>query len=252
MAPLTISGNLILASGTLGGSGAISVAGSGSQFSGGTLSGNVTNAGTLTVAGSGTKALGGTLTNTGTIEVTGTGEVAITGTINGGTVDVGTGTNLVLAGSTLNNVTLSGNYQLTGNSYIYIENNLTLNGTLTLGSSSSYGLLYFEGGTNQTLGGSGTVVFSGTSSDDSRRHVKRDPDHRAGNHGRGPDGLRGLRPGDRRIAEQHRGGQPGHHPGRRERRNDQCTKTPASEHRHLDARTAVRFTLQVPTSRPAA
>ena len=41
--PLTISGNLILASGTLGGNAAISVAGSGSQFSGGTLSGNVTN-----------------------------------------------------------------------------------------------------------------------------------------------------------------------------------------------------------------
>ena len=85
-ASLTVSGNLILASGTLGGSGAISVAGSGSQFSGGTLS--------------------GTLTNTGTIDVTGTGTVAITGTIDGGTVEVGTGTNLVLAGSTLDDVTL--------------------------------------------------------------------------------------------------------------------------------------------------
>ena len=74
--PLTISGNLILASGTLGGSGAISVAGGGSQFSGGTLSGNVTNAGTLTVAGSRTKTLGGTLTNTGTIDVTGAGTIA--------------------------------------------------------------------------------------------------------------------------------------------------------------------------------
>ena len=111
--------------------------------------------------------LGGTLTNTGTIDVTGTGTVAITGTIDGGTVDVGTGTNLVLAGSTLNNVTLSGNYQLAGNSLIYIENDLTLDGTLTLGNSDLYGILYFVGGASQTLGGSGTVVFGGTSSDDS-------------------------------------------------------------------------------------
>ena len=144
---LTISGNLILASGTLGGSGAISVAGSGSQFLEGTLS--------------------GTLINTGTIDVTGTGTVAITGTVDGGTVDVGAGTNLILAGSTLNNVTLSGNYQLTGNSLIYIQDNFTLDGTLTLGNSSSYGVLYFESGTNQTLGGSGTVLFSGTNPDDS-------------------------------------------------------------------------------------
>jgi len=64
-------------------------------------------------------------------------------------------------------VTLSGIYELAGNSFIYIENNLTLDGTLTLGDGSSYGVLYFESETSQTLGGSGTVVFSGTSSDDS-------------------------------------------------------------------------------------
>ena len=64
-------------------------------------------------------------------------------------------------------MTLSGNYQLTGNSFIYIQNNLTLDGTLTLGDGSSYGVLYFESETSQTLGGSGTVVFSGTSSGDS-------------------------------------------------------------------------------------
>ena len=75
---------------------------------------------------------------------------------------MGTGTNLDLASSTLDGVTLSGNYQLTGNSFIYIENDLTLDGTLTLGNSEFYGILYFESGTDQTLGGSGTVVFSGT------------------------------------------------------------------------------------------
>ena len=278
-ASLTVSGNLILASGTLGGNGAVTVAGSGSQFSGGTLSGNFTNAGTLTVAGSGTETLGGTLTNTGTIDVTGTGNidanansttidnqagatfnfqadaalsnpyggtglsfsnagllemtastgmasisfpvtdtgtlnatnggtlllesstftpsgvieagagstisisdtidntgavvsatgtgtVAITGTVDGGTIDVGTATNLVLAGSTLDNVTLDGAYQLAGNKFIYVQDNLTLDGTLTLGNGSNYGVLYFDSEANQTLGGSGTVIFSGTNSDD--------------------------------------------------------------------------------------
>ena len=87
-----------------------------------------------------TVTIGGIIDNTGLVfSPTGTGTIAITGTVDGGTVDAGTGTNLVLAGSTLNNVTLSGNYQLTDNSFIYIQNNLTLDGTLTLGDSSSYG-----------------------------------------------------------------------------------------------------------------
>ena len=80
---------------------------------------------------------------------------------------MGTGTNLVLADSTLDDVTLSGNYQLAGNSFIYVQNNLTLDGTLTLGNGSAYGGLYFESDASQTLGGSGTVVFSGSGPDDS-------------------------------------------------------------------------------------
>ena len=131
-------------------------------------SANFTPGGVIEADAGSTITIGGTIDNTGLVfSPTGTGTVAITGTIDGGTVDAGTGTNLVLAGSTLNNVTLSGNYQLTGNSFIYIQNNLTLDGTLTLGDGSSYGVLYFESETSQTLGGSGTVVFSGTSSGDS-------------------------------------------------------------------------------------
>ena len=80
--PLTISGNLILASGALGGSAAVSVAGSGSQFSGGTLSGNVTNLGTLTVTTSGV-ALAGTLTNAGSIVVD-TGVIVYQGSTSSG------------------------------------------------------------------------------------------------------------------------------------------------------------------------
>ncbi len=155
---LTVSGNLILASGTLGGNGAISVAGSGSQFTGGTLSGgNVTNSGTLTVSGSGSETLSGTLTNTGTIDVTGTGTFAVTGTIDGGTVDAGTGTNLALGGSTLDGVTVDGNFTVSGDSSLTVQDGLTLNGTLSLGDSSSIGYLDFTG--SQTLGGAGTVVF---------------------------------------------------------------------------------------------
>ena len=111
---------------------------------GGTLSlqsSNFTPGGVIESDSGSTITIGGTIDNTGlALSPTGTGTVAITGTVDGGTVDVGTGTNLVLAGSTLDNVTLSGNYQLTGTRYIYIQNDLTLDGTLTLGSSDSYGI----------------------------------------------------------------------------------------------------------------
>jgi hypothetical protein len=135
--------------------------------SGGTLSllsTNFTPGGTLEADAGSTVTIGGTIVNTGAVfSPTGSGTVTITGTIQGGTVDVGTGTNLVLAGSILNGVTLSGTYQLAANGVIEIEGGLTLNGTLTLGSGSNFGVLYFIGnGTSQTLGGSGTVVFSGT------------------------------------------------------------------------------------------
>ncbi len=131
---------------------------------GGTLSlqsSSFTPGGVIEADTGSTITIGGTIDNTGgTFSPTGSGTVAITGTVDGGTVDVGTGTNLILAGSTLNGVTLSGNYQLAGSNDIYIENNLTLDGTLTLGNSSTYGSLYFASATN-TLGGSGTVDFSG-------------------------------------------------------------------------------------------
>ena len=126
-------------------------------------SSNFTPSGVIEADAGSTITIGGIIDNTGLVFApTGTGTVAITGTVDGGTVDAGTLTNLALAGSTLNNVTLSGTYQLAGNSFIYIQNNLTLDGTLTLGNSNLYGVLYFESETSQTLGGSGTVVFSGT------------------------------------------------------------------------------------------
>ncbi|HEV3025568.1 MAG TPA: hypothetical protein VGX76_24015, partial [Pirellulales bacterium] len=72
---LTVTGNFQLAGGTFGGSAAVSIAGSGSTWSGGTLSvgsGGFTNqsGGTLTVSGASNLVLdgGGTLTNDGTID----------------------------------------------------------------------------------------------------------------------------------------------------------------------------------------
>ncbi len=97
--PLTISGNLILASGTLGGNGAISVAGSGSQFSGGTLnagSGGFTNSGTLMGGGQ----LNGTLNTPPTVSSRsppGPAARSITGNLtNLGAINVGAGTDLAV------------------------------------------------------------------------------------------------------------------------------------------------------------
>ena len=138
------------------------------------------NSGTLSLQGSGftnsgvigsdtgsTISIGGTIDNTGSVfSPTGSGTVTVKGTIEGGTVSVGTGTNVNLASSTLDGVTISGNFTLAGNNVIEIQGGLTLDGTLTLGSGGTYGYLYFVGGVNQTLGGSGTVTFSGTSTYD--------------------------------------------------------------------------------------
>ena len=52
---------------------------------------------------------------------------------------------------------MDGSFQVDGNNSVVVEDGLTLNGTATLGDSTGFGLLYFEG--TQTLGGSGTVVF---------------------------------------------------------------------------------------------
>ena len=131
---LTISGNLILASGTLGGNGAISVAGTGSQISGGTVnagSGGLTNSGTITWAGG---TLNGTFTNVaaGTIDVTsgtGGGRV-ITGTlVNQGQIVVGTSTYLQIGG----NYDAAGG-SISGPGYLY---NCTLTETAAPASAST-------------------------------------------------------------------------------------------------------------------
>ena len=101
--------------------------------------------------------IGASFSNTGnTLALTGPGTFASSGTIQGGTVSVAAGTLLDLSG-TVDGVTVNGSFQVDGNNGVVVEDGLTLNGTATLGDSTGFGLLYFEG--TQTLGGSGTVVF---------------------------------------------------------------------------------------------
>src|SRR5262249_38624149 len=58
---------------------------------------------------------------------------------------------------TLDGVTVNGNWQVTADNAVTVEHGMTLNGTLSLGDSSTVGYLNFSG--SQTLGGTGTVVF---------------------------------------------------------------------------------------------
>lgn len=82
------------------------------------------------------------------------------GTLENATLQLGTsGTNFTATSGTLSGVTVDGNFQVIGNNQLTITNGLTLNGNLSLGNATSVGWLYFNG--NQTLGGSGTVLFGG-------------------------------------------------------------------------------------------
>src|SRR5262249_32613243 len=151
-----------------------------------TLARSWTNSGTFNVAANSTLNLGGTFATTTLGTVTSVGTVKLTGTLTndapltlnastgswqlaGGTIDGGTivtpdGAALIgttLAG-TLNAVTVNGTLDLATNSgaAVNVTGDLTLNnGLVQIGNTTgNYALLNFAGG-NQTLGGSGTVVF---------------------------------------------------------------------------------------------
>ena len=83
--------------------------------------------------------------------------------IEGGTIEtVGGATFPVTAYTTWDGVTIDDDVTVSSPYRITIQNGLTLNGTLTLAGTTSYAHLYFSGGA-QTLGGTGEVVFTGTS-----------------------------------------------------------------------------------------
>jgi hypothetical protein len=85
------------------------------------------------------------------------------GTIRGGVINEEDGYGLVIEstqGGTLDEVTLNGSLDMTEyNSFLHVQNGLTLNGTLLLNYG---GRVYFDGD-SQTLDGTGTIVFTSSS-----------------------------------------------------------------------------------------
>jgi uncharacterized repeat protein (TIGR03803 family) len=134
--PLTVTGNLTLASGALGGSGAVTVGGSTSWWTGGEIvvgSGGFTNTGALTVSTAGGDQVvtgAGTLTSTGTITETGSHSLVLE---NAATLDNA-------AGAT---------FDLTGNG----------------GVSQSGGGAFSNAGTLEKAGGTGTSTIATTTLD---------------------------------------------------------------------------------------
>jgi len=83
------------------------------------------------------------------------------GTLKDATVNIGAGASAAFHPTfgILDGITVNGNWKLTDGNGLTVSRGLTLNGTLNLGDDSSFGALYFFG--NQTLGGTGSVVFGG-------------------------------------------------------------------------------------------
>jgi hypothetical protein len=133
---------------------------------------------TLTATG-GTIRFGGTVTNQGTLTLAGTGGTFLLygGTIVGGTIAgatlVGTTYGGTLDGVTLNtNLDLTAPVRVTGQyPYFYyyygtvtVTHGLTLNGTATVGDAAGNNsdFLDFAGTQPQAVGGSGSIVFGGS------------------------------------------------------------------------------------------
>ncbi|MEQ1844318.1 MAG: Ig-like domain-containing protein, partial [Nitrospira sp.] len=119
---------------------------------------------------------GGTLTVAATVQVNNTFTLA-GGTLKDATVLAGSGGQGVIAPantvSRLDGVVLDANLLVAAGGRVIVSNGLTLNGSLTLTSVSpgTSTLLDFEGADTQTLGGTGRVVFGGTSSGNQVRPI---------------------------------------------------------------------------------
>ena len=115
------------------------------------------NEGALNALNRATLSVEDTLTNRSTISVDSTSVLDIGGTVVGGSITGQSGS--LLDGGTFDAVTLTGTLTVSNNSGVIVDDGLTLDGTLDMGSTSSnvYGYVAFVG--SQTLGGTGTVVF---------------------------------------------------------------------------------------------
>ena len=132
------------------------------------LDGSFTTAGigTFTRTG-GTVNLTGTLDNTGdtlTLDATTGSWRLVGGTVLGGTVEFADGESLMMTNngnSMFDGVTLNSDLMMDNNQFLRIDNGLTLNAVLTLNSGVNLTDLRFTPG-DQTLGGTGEVVLTGT------------------------------------------------------------------------------------------
>src|SRR5262249_30865151 len=93
--------------------------------------------------------------NNGTMTNDATGYMNLCVTLTGGTLTTTAGAKI--SGGTLSGVTISGDWSAVGNNIVTVTSGLTINGTATVGNTSTFGVLRFSG--SQTLGGMGTVVF---------------------------------------------------------------------------------------------
>ncbi|MFK8031220.1 MAG: thrombospondin type 3 repeat-containing protein [Gammaproteobacteria bacterium] len=145
------------------------------------LGGLFTAADIGTVTGTGSVIIDGVLDNTGTsldvaADVPGTNVVfASGGVVLGGTIE---NTPLTIQESTsvtLENVTLATDVLIENGGSLFVNDDLTLAGaTITIASTSASTFLRFRGesGASSTLGGTGDVVFGGTTTSDSRNNVE--------------------------------------------------------------------------------
>ena len=163
------SGGSVLAEGTWTDNSVVSADATSTVYLAGTFS--VGSSASFT--GTGTVAVSGTLDNSGSTLTL--DDSALTfDTVNGGEIDGGdivttNGAALFASGGTLAGVTLDGTLNMaTFNSSLTVTDGLTLgNGSILIGNGAgSYGDLSFEGA--QTLGGTGTIVFGGSSAYNNR------------------------------------------------------------------------------------
>ena len=124
-----------------------------------TPAGTLQSPGALKATDGNTLAIVSTIVNTeNTLNLSGGGTIAIPGTlVQGGIIAIAAGTTFNPSGGTLNAVTINGDWRVNGSSFVTVTNDLTLNGDVTLGDGTGYGVLDFTG--SQTLGGTGSVVF---------------------------------------------------------------------------------------------
>jgi uncharacterized repeat protein (TIGR03803 family) len=180
--PLTLTGNLSLASGSFGGSGAVSIAGNGSQWTGGRIvvgAGGFTNTGTLTADTTGGNLVltgAGTLTNNATMNEAGTNNVMVENgatlsnaagatfdlTGDGGVGEVGGGTlaNAGMLEKTGGTATSTISSSLVNSAAITVQT-----GTLALasaGGTSTGGTFLVAKGATLDLTGGSTTAYQGT------------------------------------------------------------------------------------------